>query len=478
MSYKLLPFRQSPNYTTAARTQAIYGRPPSRNVGAGHWWDDPTRFPSFNGVVNTLMNPARQASAHDVVGDGVVQPLVRKADTSWCTGNANAYTYSIETDPQIIYRWRAGGDKAKANRIFETLAERMADVAMHDKTWRPHKYWNPSTACNPIEWADVMRRAKEVWQQKYGGGTPKPPAPTPPSAAVIEWSKFANPSEFTANKQPTNLWNFNQTSWSGFKNAIKQFNKGDKITIFGKAVNKTLGATYLLTEYSFNNRITNGFNQADLTLFVPPKPDPVVPEWQKNLKDITPVKLMVLTPQTPIVNLENSSTIKQLGQGTWVDFTKQTTVKGVVYLISSYSASHAMPNGIKKSDVGIPAEPPTNEKPEWLENWQDIEDVTMYTRADTDLVNLEDGETIKVIPRGTPVEVASTTEYFSHKYAISKYSTDKKLGQGIRLDDLDMKPIENDTPIEPAPEQPSIEDNVNWLVAAVKAILAFFKIKV
>lgn len=473
MSYKLLPFKQSPNYTSAARTRAVYGRNPSRNLGAGHWWDDPSRFPSFNGVVNTLMNPSRQASAHDVVGDGVVQPLVRKADTSWATGNGNPTTYSIECDPQIIYRWRAGGNKAKANRIYNTLCERIADVSMHDKAWRPHKYWM-NTGCNPIDWNDVMRGAKAVWQKKYGGGTP--PKPTPPTGASIEWQKLPHPVEFTVNKQPTNLWNFNQTAWKNFR-AIKKFNKGDKITVYGKGINKTLKATYYVTEYSFVRKITNGFNQADLTAYVAPKPEPVVPEWQKNLKDITPVKLMVLKTQTPIVNLENSSTIKQLGQGTWIDFTKQTTVKGVVYLISSYSASHAMPNGIKKDDVGIPVTPPTNERPEWLKNWQDIEDVTMYTRADTDLVNLEDGETIKVIPRGTAIDVASTTEYFSHKYAITKYSTDKKLGQGMRLDDLDMKPVTNNDDIEPDPEQPSINDNVNWLVKAVKAILAFFKIK-
>jgi len=477
MSYQLLPFRQSPNYTPAGQTQAIYGRPASRSEGAGHWWDDPSRFPSFSGVVATLMNPARQASAHDVVGDGVVQPLVRREDTSWCTGNANPYTYSIETDPQIIYRWRAGGDKAKANRIFETLCERIADVSMHDKVWRPHKFWNPSTACNPIEWADVMRRAKEIWVSKYQ--TPAQPKPPASGGANIVWEKLSKPVEYVANKQPTKLWNFNQTAWGGFGNGVKDFNKGDRITIFGKATNKTLGSVYLVTEYSFNNKITNGFNQTDLTQYVAPQPPvPVTPEWQRNLVDITPVKLMVLPAQTPIVNLNDLSVIKQLGQGTWIDFTKKTTVNGVVYLISSYSAENAMPNGIKQADVGVPAEPPVNEKPEWLKNWKDIEDVKMYARADTDLVDFNDGKTIKVIPRGTEIAVASTTEWHGHKYAITEYSTGKQLGQGIRIDDLDMKPVSDGTPVEPSPEQPTIEENVNWLVKAIKAILAFFKINV
>ncbi len=474
MSYQLLPFKQSPNYTPAGQTAAFYGRPRIITFGAGHWWDAPERFPSFSGVVATLMNAARQASAQDVVGDGVVQPLVRKEDTSWATGSANPFTYSIEVDPQIIYRWWAGGDKAKANRIFETLCERIADVGMHNAPWQPHKYWM-NTGCNPIPWGEVMQRAKEIWAAKYGTPAPQPQ----PSNADIAWEKLPAPVTYVTNKQPTKLWNFNQTGWGGFGNGVKDFGKGEQIIVYGKAINKTLNATYLVTQYSFEKRITNGFNANDLTVYVAPAPVPVIPEWQRNLKDITPVKLMVLTAQTPIVNLNDGSVIKQLGQGTWIDFTKSTTVGGVEYLVSSYSATNAMPNGVRRSDVGVPAEPPVNEKPEWLKNWQDITDVPMYARADTDLVNLEDGSTIKVIPRGTKLDISSTTEWHGHKYAITVYSTDKKIANGIRLDDLDMKPVDADGgDVEPAPTQPTIEENVNWLMKAVKAILAFLNIKV
>jgi hypothetical protein len=468
MSYNLLPFRQTPNYTPASQTRAFYGRPRTIEFGAGHWWDDPSVNPSFNGVVNTLMNPARQASAQAVVGDGIVQELVRAEDTSWATGSANPYTVSIETDPQIY----VGG--AKAERIMATLAEYIADKGWHNLTWRPHKYWM-QTGCNPIDWGEVMRRAKDTWQNKYG--TPSTPTPPPAQNANIEWVQFPSPVQYIANKQPTKLWNFNQTDWAGFGNGVKDFNKGDQIVIFGKGINKNLNREYLVTQYSFEKRIANGFSTADLDVYVAPAPTPTVPEWQRNLKDITPVKLMVLVAQTPIVNLNDLSIIKQLGQGTYIDFTKSTTVAGVEYLISSYSATQAMPNGIKRADVGVPAEPPASEKPEWLENWEDIADVKMYARADTDLVNLEDGSTIKVIPRGTEIAVASTTEWHGHKYAITEYSTAKKEGRGIRLDDLDMKPVGDDTPVNPSPDQPTIDENVNWLVKAVKAILAFFGIK-
>lgn len=458
MGYQLRPFRQSPNYTPASQTKAFYGRPRTIEAGAGHWWDAPERFPSFDGVVATLMNPARQASAQAVVGDGVVQELVRDGDTSWATGSANPFTVSIETDPQIIYRWWAGGDKAKASRIFETLCEYIADKRWHGLEWFPHKNWM-TTGCNPIDWNDVERRAREIYQQKYGQPAPQP-----------EWKRnfkaWASVEKKTIKRDGAPLRNL-----ANVAQQIKTYPKGTVIDIAGET--KVGDFVYWLSKYAVDNNTGQGFDEYEFE-----KPD-TRPEWQKNLKDITPIKLMVLPTQTPIVNLNDLSVIKQLGQGTWVDFTKTTTVAGVEYLISSYSATNAMPNGIKRADVGVPAEPPVSEKPEWLKNWQDIEDVKMYTRADTDLVNLEDGSTIKVIPRGTEIEVASTTEFFNHKYAITKYSTDKKEGRGIRLDDLDMKPVDpNGGDKEPAPEQPTIEDNVNWLVKAVKAILAFFKINV
>lgn len=471
MAYKR-EWRPSPNFTPNAQTRAFYGRPRTIEIGAGHWWDDPSRQPSHSGVVNTFLNPARQASAHAVVSAGLVTEMVRQEDTAWCTNSANPYTFAIECDPRIVL----GGQAAE--NIMATLAEYIADKGFHNLPWKPHKAFF-ATACNPINWDEVRRRAQVAWQAKYGAPTPTP-TPTPPANANIEWIKLPSPVEYVANRQPTKLWNFNQTGWGGFGKGVKDFNKGDRITIYGKAINKTLNATYLVTEYSFNNRITNGFNQTDLVQYVAPTPPPpvvVVPEWQKNLVPITPIKLMVLPTQTPIVNLNDLSIIKQLGQGTWIDFTKKTIVQGKEFLISSYSDANAMPNGILRSDVGEPAAPPVNEKPEWLNRWQDIADVVMYTRVDADLVNFADGKTIKKIPRGTPIDVSSTTELHARKYAITVYSTEKQQWQGILLDDLDMKKPA-DEPATPSPTQPTIEENVNWLVKAVKAILAKLGINV
>lgn len=450
MGYKL-SFTQSPNYTPNAQTKAFYGRPRTIEFGAGHWWDSPTVNPSFAGTINTLMNPARQASAHAVVTAGEVRELVRDQDVSWCTGSANPYTVSIECDPRIT----VGGQTAE--NVMATLAEYIADKGWHNLTWRPHKYWM-NTGCNPIAWEEVMRRAKIVWNDKYNK----------PKVTVASHQVFS-PAKKMVFVRDTYLEDVSTAQAA----SSRVYKKGETVDEIAGITTMSNGWQFARTRFSVENSIGNGFPADSLAEVAPP-----APEWQRNLKDITPVNLMVLVPQTPIVNLNDLSVIKQLGQGTNVDFTKMTTVQGVEYLLSSYSATNAMPNGIKRSDVGVPAQPPVNEKPEWLKNWKDIEDVKMYARADTDLVDLTDGRTIKVIPRGTEVAVASSTEWHGQKYAITEYSTGKQLGQGIRIDDLDMKPITNpDVPVEPAPEQPTLEENVGWLVKAVKAILAFFGIK-
>lgn len=366
MSYKL-ETKYSPNYTPGSQAQYFYGQPRTIKFGAGHWWGDPNAGYSHQGVVNTFMNPARQASAHAVISFNRVTRMVRTGDISWATNNANPYTVSIELKPNMT-----AGDK-------ETCAEYIADMGWHNLTWYPHRrWWN--TACNPLPWGEIMQRAKQIHAAKNN------PQPKPE-----------------------------------------------------------------------------------------PKPKPVVAEWTKNLVTIKPVKLMVLQSEgTTVFNLNTMKPITKLAKGTWVDIAKKTTVKGREYLISNYSAANSMPNGIPSSDLGIPAEKPQVEKPEWLKNWRDIEDEVMYTRIDAPLVDLLTGKTIKTIPINTAVEIASATTWHGKEFLITKYSTGKQESRGIALVDLDKKPIvDPGKPAEPAPKQPSLEERVSIIESIMKAITVF-----
>lgn len=102
MSFKWETQYNSPNYTPASRAQATWGRPRTIEAIAIHWWGDPNTGPTYEGVIATLVNPSRGASAH-IVATGTgrrVACLVNLSDASWATNSANPYTISIECDPR------------------------------------------------------------------------------------------------------------------------------------------------------------------------------------------------------------------------------------------------------------------------------------------------------------------------------------------------------------------------------------------
>lgn len=462
MAYKL-NWHASPNFTPGSQTKAFYGQPRSIKGGAGHWWNWPRTGATHDGIVSYMANPARQAAPHAVVSKGRVTEMVREGDTAWCTGAANPYTWAIECDPKIMFKWGYdkpnAAEKALGNAIFETLAEYIADKKKQGIPWKAHNQWTPGTQCNPIKWGEVIARAKQIYTAKYS------PKPKPPAVKETARQTY-NPLRKMVVAADTYLVKIP----SGAKADTKLYKKGTAIDVRQK-LTMSNGTVWYRTQYSADKELPNGFKSSALKDVEPPKP-----EWIKNLKSITPVKLMVLVPQTPIVHLETGKTIKQLGKGTYVDFVKTTKVKGVEYLLSSYSATNSQPNGIRRADVGVPATPPVNEKPSWLDKWQDITDKKMYARADIEVVNLLDGKTVSTIKRGTEVEIASATVWLDKQWLITKYSTDKKLPHGIALVDLSDTPIKDpDTPIPPAPEQPTIEARVSALekiVEAIKAALA------
>lgn len=429
----------SPNYTPNASARAFYGRARTIEFGAGHWWGDPNAGYSHQGVINTFMNPARQASAHYVISDGRVTQMVRDEDIAWATNNANPYTISIELKPNMT-----AGDK-------ETCAQLIADRGWHNLQWKPHKkWWN--TACNPLPWGEIMARAQQIVASRQ----------TP------EWKRNIttfNPLRIIAKAGGVSLTNLETMG------VIKTLPAGTLFEI--KGTTYVGGVAYHLTTYSVDNGQPNGIRWDQVDTYVEA---PAIPEWQKNIVDTEDVDLFVLPAEG--AKIFNLTTMGEIGspipKGTAVTIAKSTTVGGRKYLISKYAADNAMANGILADQLGVPVVVPPVSKPEWLEKWEDIADVTMYTRIDAPLVNLLNGQTVKTIPVNTAVEIASATEWHGQKYLISKYATAKGDATGILLVNLDKDPIKDpETPIEPAPEQPDLEKRISALEAIVKKIVDF-----
>lgn len=177
MAYNYLTQYDSPNYTPASGVPAGWGRPRTIEAIAIHWWGDPNTNPTFEGVINTLCNPARQASAHFVAtGTGRrVACLVDMPNASWATGPANPWTISIECDPRC------------RDEDYDVVAELISQIrdTYGDLPLVPHRQFM-ATQCPgnyDLGRLDALARTKvphDEWGNVENKPIPEPPKPVEP----------------------------------------------------------------------------------------------------------------------------------------------------------------------------------------------------------------------------------------------------------------------------------------------------------
>lgn len=188
MAYNYLTQFDSPNFSTPSECQGIWGRPRTIEAIAIHWWGDPNTNPSFEGVISTLCNPARQASAHFVAtGTGRrVACLVDVPNASWATNSANPYTISIECDPRC------------RPEDYDVVAELVAELRLEygNLPLVPHRQF-VATACPgnyDLTKIDALSKTKNA-SKDFGKSTgkqaaPAPtPTPTPPTTPVVDYTQ-------------------------------------------------------------------------------------------------------------------------------------------------------------------------------------------------------------------------------------------------------------------------------------------------
>lgn len=155
MSFKYETQHDSPNFTPGSKAPATWGRPYIVTAIAIHWWGDPNTNPTYEGVISTLVNPNRGASAHFVAtGTGRrVAQLVDLSNASWATNSANPWTVSIECDPRC------------RDEDYDVVAELIANIrsVYGDIPLVPHKQF-VATACPgnyDLERLDRIARTKD-----------------------------------------------------------------------------------------------------------------------------------------------------------------------------------------------------------------------------------------------------------------------------------------------------------------------------
>lgn len=277
MSYDIeIRLAAKTGWHTPAEAKAYYGRY-SREGFTVHWWGEPSLNPDsgHDNIVNYILGKATAGtgSVNYVLSNNKITMLVNPDNVAWASQSGNPTTVSCEFSPSL----NAEGYK-KAGWLINELEGRYG----HNLTLYPHNKWF-QTACPGT--LDIGRMRAEADKWKSGGYNPTPvpvpvPVPNPPTPVVsvvsgyTRWKEGA--IEYVVNKQPTHLWDFNSPNWN--MKSVKQFNKGDRITIVGHAHNDKINKDYYMTDYSFSKQIPNGFNPADLDLYVKPSaPAPTPP---------------------------------------------------------------------------------------------------------------------------------------------------------------------------------------------------------
>lgn len=149
----------SPNFTRAQDSVAVFGTPRVVSGITLHHWDDPKRAPTFAGTINWLLRPGGDSSAHIVAEAGRAAWLVDAKDVAWhCGGLGNPRTIGLEMNPRA---WTSD---------YETAAEIVADIrnVYGDIMLFSHDYW-ANTQC-PGLWDvhRVDRLSYKYLRTKYG----------------------------------------------------------------------------------------------------------------------------------------------------------------------------------------------------------------------------------------------------------------------------------------------------------------------
>ena len=226
---------------------------------------------SLDSIGQVFSQYGRGGSAHYGVGGSQIHQYVREEDTAWHCGDwaGNSCTIGIETTNSTgAPTWQVAED------TFNTLVKLVADIAKRNglgklkfepdgtyPTLSAHRDWSPTYCPGDYLYSRMNEIAEEANKINY-----------PDAKAELAWAKFDKTATYVTVRD-THLYDFNATKVGDLK-AIKEYKQGDIIDIYGKVENKTIKKTFLLTEYSFTKKITNGFKEDALTVKTGPEPTP------------------------------------------------------------------------------------------------------------------------------------------------------------------------------------------------------------
>lgn len=489
MSYPIETKIMSKNgWFTPAEARAYYGRYDRHGI-TWHWWGLPEQNPDSahdNIVAYISGNAARgQSSVNYVLSNNKITLGVLPDNVAWTSQSGNPVTVSVELSPNL----NAEGYK-KAGWLAAQIAARYGG----DRKYYPHNYWN-QTQCPGHISLDRIRQEEDKWQRGDYNPQPSPspdPTPQPPAEVAVTFSRLTA-GTYVCNKQPTNLYQVNKGSW-GQIGVLKQFNKGDKIDIYGVVKNATLGGEWYATQYSFDNKLPNGFSKADLDLYVAPAPEPPKVE-EPQVTPLAKVTVMYTLSNAKLVNVKDMTVVKAFALDTPIEVAAKALWKGNEFYLTKYAYENKTNQGFLVGDLKpdktapnpeptpepTPTPTPDQEQPEWVKNLRDIDDTKYWLSKDQKLVDIATGK--PAVVNGSEVLLKKDDEFVSsavtfvgtQEYRITDYSFKKGVFNGVPINSLTLTPpgVPN---IDPIPENPDYVDKatvVAFLLGLIKTITDF-----
>lgn len=219
---------------------------------------------SVENIGNLIKSGTRQVSSHYGIGnDGRIGQYVYEENTAWCDGdwNSNCKSVTIETS-----NCSTGGEWKVGDKALNSLIKLVADIGKRNNlgtlvkgknvTW--HSMYS-NTECPGKYLLSKMDYIVEEANKINSSSSSK--------EVALKIEDISNKK--VRLKIDANLWNLNFKRYADAK-SVKKFKKGDVIVVSAIA-NHPIGAKYYLTEYSYSNKINNGFNIVDCEDYVEEK---------------------------------------------------------------------------------------------------------------------------------------------------------------------------------------------------------------
>lgn len=120
-----------------------------------HWWDLPSRRPTFAGVLSWFKNPASSVSVAYMCEANRVAQLIPESAMGWHAGYRvpNHHGIAIEVNPRLS----AGDYEAAAQVVAEIRRRRNANLPL-----RKHNDWSATTCPGTMDVNRIQRRATQI----------------------------------------------------------------------------------------------------------------------------------------------------------------------------------------------------------------------------------------------------------------------------------------------------------------------------